>query len=219
MPKKSTRHPVPCGNCGTAMMLTDFDIGRGKKFCSKPCYDSQQNTRITKDCPVCGITFAIKRYRHLRGEGATCSRACQLAEIANRYRLDYDAADLAYFAGILDGEGCITIISSEERLRVRMYVTNCGRGLMDWLVEKFGGRVYARIADSGKTVYSWVAQEASIGPILVAARPYLKVKHEQADIAISVREHGGDAIHGWGQIARLNAYGGRVRPRQRTASK
>ena len=105
--------------------------------------------------------------------------------------------DLIYLAGIIDGEGCITICR-EKKLRkhcltIRYWcvvnVVNTNKVLMDWLHNTFAGKVRSRRPDciplNWKTPYQWerVAQQAK--ELCVEVLPYLKLKKAQAQILIT----------------------------------
>ena len=72
----------------------------------------------------------------------------------NRYpytRKEYTVAQLAYLAGIIDGEGSIYIgnFSCNKKTKVPYYqtniqVTNTDKTLIDWLFDIFGGLVTTR---------------------------------------------------------------------------
>ena len=99
--------------------------------------------------------------------------------------------DLAYLAGIIDGEGCIDIPKqSKSTVRVprtiRIVITNTSPILIDWLVHKFDGKAYERKKGNYKhrcwSVY-WHCRKAEA--LLVEVLPYLKIKREQAELALS----------------------------------
>lgn len=95
--------------------------------------------------------------------------------------------DWAYFAGIIDGEGSFSIVKYVEngrlRYRLRLYVTNANKPLMDWATERFGGRVYARTKPTGTVVYQWHCRDSLAREVIAGVRSHLIVKAEQAEIA------------------------------------
>lgn len=183
-------------------------------------------------CEHCGDPFLAKPYRVKIGQARFCSGGCVAMAKRSAYvcGLAASEADLAYLAGMIDGEGCITIIKDAHkratgpRYRLRLYVTNISSPLMDWLSATFGGRVHSRKADSGKVVYHWCAADSAVETILRLALPYLKVKGEQARLALEFRpdpllfsshrlssEEVGRRDRIWLAMSTLNAAGGRVR--------
>ena len=112
-------------------------------------------------------------------------------------------ADLAYTAGIIDGEGCISISPCDysrrgQHLRknycMRIFVTTTDAVICPWLQQTFGGAIYAyedkrygKKAALG-TVRRWsLSMKASAG-FLNAILPYLKLKKERAELALQFCE-------------------------------
>lgn len=99
----------------------------------------------------------------------------------------------AYLAGIIDGEGSITIrkVTSKKTLALTKrkspwYHPAVSLGMM-WegipalLYDTFGGSCYTERAPSHRTLYRWALMgNKQIVPVLKALLPYLRVKQEQA---------------------------------------
>ena len=96
---------------------------------------------------------------------------------------------LAYVAGIVDGEGSITITTNATRRTFVsfIYVSNTDVRLMDWLRTTFGGSVYKMKSqgDNCKAGYRWALFGKKAGKFIKQIRPYLKIKYEQADVVIA----------------------------------
>lgn len=116
-----------------------------------------------------------------------------------------DKAQWGYVAGIIDGEGTITICRSEYTTNrkaengrparqyhttgfsLKISVKNTDLKLMKWLKSRFGGEWYA---DKGKqpinwkSSYAWYYGAESKQDFLLAILPYLIIKKEQALIAL-----------------------------------
>jgi hypothetical protein len=92
-------------------------------------------------------------------------------------------SDLAYMAGIVDGEG--TVYYREKTGSLRVSVTNTHRPLLDWIAERWGGSVNDELNYTGdgctrKPKWRWTL---SGGPAVVLLRellPRLIVKAERA---------------------------------------
>ena len=107
-----------------------------------------------------------------------------------------DPTVLAYAAGIIDGEGSISISVKAEahfrkhpnhKLEVRVGVTD--RCLIDWLVLHFGGTVSTSPRkENCKLCHTWHLSCRQSIPFLVAVRPYLVIKGAQADTAFALHE-------------------------------
>lgn len=103
-------------------------------------------------------------------------------------------ADLAYTAGIVDGEGCVAINVSRNRSSNICYypyvsVKNTDMVLTGWLLETFGGRVtYASGTNRHKATYTWRLYGRNAHNFLELTLPYLKLKWRQAEIALELQE-------------------------------
>ena len=104
-------------------------------------------------------------------------------------------AELAYLAGIIDGEGCIGVYRSGWRYAGRrtprhaltLKVTNTDPRMLLWIMERFGGTVRPTGEKRPRHRESWVWQMGSArmaANILVAVFPYLVIKREQAVLAL-----------------------------------
>lgn len=113
---------------------------------------------------------------------------------------EYSIAQLAYLAGIIDGEGSIYIGNFSSNIKTgtphyqtNFEVSNTDKGLIDWLINNFGGRRYEYTPaqtpkNSRKKVYRWMCSGemiTHIGPLLL---PYLVIKKRQCEIMIEMRK-------------------------------
>ena len=102
--------------------------------------------------------------------------------------------DIAYLAGIIDGEGCISMyqISNGHGKSVMcgLWIANTDKNLMDWLVENLGGSLNTRTSKKPqwKTSWVWAVYSQNMEDVLIRVLPYLKVKHTQAELALRARE-------------------------------
>lgn len=99
--------------------------------------------------------------------------------------------DLAYIAGIIDGEGCISIerrryAEGKYKKIVSLTVSNTEEWLCQWLKLSWGGRIRIRIdkRENHLPLYNWVVYRAKAIEVLKVILPYLKIKKPQAEIAI-----------------------------------
>lgn len=98
---------------------------------------------------------------------------------------DVEERDFIYLAGIIDGEGTITINGWKWRTCAgvpRMEVTNTDERLTDWLEGTFGGHITPD--DNGnpnhKRRYIWYLNGKQTVILCQILIPYLKIKKEQA---------------------------------------
>jgi hypothetical protein len=112
-----------------------------------------------------------------------------------RLKVPTEAVDLAYIAGIVDGEGSIRSGGRSTKGRVKnrwegwqVSVANTDAALMQYL-GRIGGRVYGNRHVgplSKKPIYSWsVYRLDEVLALLKAIRPYLIIKRGKADQAIA----------------------------------
>jgi len=98
--------------------------------------------------------------------------------------------DVPYIAGLVDGEGCLTISRHSPTYRhVPMVVVNMtSYDVLAWLAERLGTKVFVhqRRADNPNHSPTWQVKIGGMRAIKLCQRmrPYLRVKHLQADIFI-----------------------------------
>ncbi len=99
--------------------------------------------------------------------------------------------DLAYIAGILDGEGCICISQSSitgksgrRYFQLGVYVENTNEWLVRWLHLSFGGGLYERKTQINTPIWQWRISSAQASEFLELILPFLKLKKPQTEIAI-----------------------------------
>ncbi len=102
--------------------------------------------------------------------------------------------DLAYAAGIIDGEGWIGIgRKGGKRLDsyCRVTVGNTNEWLVKWLQVTFGGTISIsnRNPAKWKRQYYWNLNEHETLDFLKVIYPYLRIKRPQAEIAIQFLEN------------------------------
>ena len=102
--------------------------------------------------------------------------------------MQYTKEDIIYLAGIIDGEGCISLHSNGSST-VLLVVANTNKNLMTWLHKKFEGTICIGTSSNikSKIGYYWYCQQKNIIEILVRIIPFLLIKKEQAKLAIKYR--------------------------------
>lgn len=101
--------------------------------------------------------------------------------------------DLAYAAGLFDGEGSIGIYN--QRNRPRSFRLQCNLSLNNeflprWFQMHFGGHVWIKHHCNSKwqNTYCWQIDCKGALPFLKVISPYLIIKRPQAEIAIKFQE-------------------------------
>ena len=115
--------------------------------------------------------------------------------------------DLAYAAGIIDGEGNIGIVKRQwskrnDKYHLQVRVAMCDREVPEWFQSHFGGSIsiHKRTNPKHRPVYTWQISHRSCIPMLKAILPYLICKKPQAELGILFQEtkHFGGGIKGKG---------------------
>lgn len=112
--------------------------------------------------------------------------------------------ELGYIAGIIDGEGSIYISkpqigankksgSKSPVYQTVIQITNTDEKLIDWLVDKFGGkkRTYTRKqtpVNSRKTVYSWNCHGDRLDRLCEILYPHSIIKRNEIEIMMKMRK-------------------------------
>jgi hypothetical protein len=94
--------------------------------------------------------------------------------------------NLAYVAGIFDGEGCVNFARLRRGLFVRVMVVNTNLELLKDLQAQFGGDISKLKHKPGwKQGFSWRLCWSSAINFLNVIQPWLRVKHRQAETAFA----------------------------------
>jgi hypothetical protein len=102
-----------------------------------------------------------------------------------------DAVELAYVAGIVDGEGCIAIRFANPTGSMRsvsysavVTVGNTSRALIEYLVSLYavGCVTYRAPTKTRRSSYLWTIESRKAREVIAPLRPYLVVKRAQADV-------------------------------------
>ena len=100
--------------------------------------------------------------------------------------------DIVYAAGILDGEGSVTYMAHNDRKTFAIYVVvaNTDIRLISWLKTTFGGKINRgprKPVPRWKPSFQWRLSARKAEEFLRLVRPFLKLKGDQADIALDIR--------------------------------
>ena len=107
-------------------------------------------------------------------------------------------ADLAWAAGIIDGEGCIILVRHKASAKrktdswlLRVDVGNCDARMLKKLLSLFGGHVVKKLLRSDKYMpqWRWYCNGPTAVSTLNSVLPYLVCKREQAEVALLSRAY------------------------------
>jgi hypothetical protein len=103
--------------------------------------------------------------------------------------------ELAYLAGLVDGEGCIMInrfATTRSHIgyqyRVILEITMCERQTIEFIAATFDRPIETRTLKSGKTAYKVIWRNQPAANILELLLPYLKGKREQAVVCLEFQK-------------------------------
>ncbi len=120
-------------------------------------------------------------------------------------RKEFTQAQVAYMAGIMDGEGTFYIgnysgnrKNGDKHFQTVIAVASTDKCLIDWLKDVFGGstRSYTpkqMSKNARKQVYRWQATSNRLLHICEEIFPYLIIKRRQCEILIEIRKTYHDA--------------------------
>lgn len=99
-----------------------------------------------------------------------------------------EPTDVAYLAGLIDGEGYIGVKRSGRSFHARIQVRMVDEPAIAFLRDTLGGSYYREKEQPGRRpLYCWQASDAAAARILHAVLPYLRVKREQAETVLAFR--------------------------------
>lgn len=103
-----------------------------------------------------------------------------------------EPVELAYVAGLIDGEGCIHLECSRTTYRPRVSVgmSQPALPLLKELQAEWGGTLYQARIQTAKwaAAWTWHTGGPEAARLLRATQPYLRLKREQAREALAVHE-------------------------------
>lgn len=94
-------------------------------------------------------------------------------------------SDLAYLAGVLDGEGCFNVARCRSTYVPRILVVNTNEDLVSWLRATFGGdvtRTSVKNKPNWKPRYQWRLSHQKALDLAQRVMSFLRVKRAQANI-------------------------------------
>lgn len=114
---------------------------------------------------------------------------------------------LAFIAGVFEGEGSISISNLSNKswnkrtdysLKVR--ISNTDRPLLNWIVDKYGGKIHKSGTVNNKIVWAWSIHAQQAETFLKIMMPYLICKKERAKVALEFRKTKDNGHRKWYRI-------------------
>lgn len=112
--------------------------------------------------------------------------------------LQWEPLELAYFAGLFDGEGSVGIYSTKRiaqhggQAQFRVCLCNNDPRPLDRAKVLFGGRVRPRLRQYKARLsnnWEWYIDGQRADRFLIAVLPHLIIKRDQAEVYLSARRH------------------------------
>jgi hypothetical protein len=98
--------------------------------------------------------------------------------------------DLAYLAGLVDGEGNIDAQVKQRQTGVALRISNSNRAVLEWVKQKFGGKIYRKQEKCYKHKHwVWILGGKKALPLFKALQPLLKIKAAEVRVAIEMLEY------------------------------
>jgi hypothetical protein len=111
------------------------------------------------------------------------------ARFRQTIKVPSEPTDLAYLAGIIDGESHTALTKNREWLTPCVAIYNTSEKLMEWLCHEIGGSVFPSNRRQ-KTDFTWqIRALLDVYLLLKAVLPYLKIKKEPAERILAYCEH------------------------------
>jgi len=116
-----------------------------------------------------------------------------------KFNVNRSPTQIAYLAGLIDGEGCFYIgyvkqgeYGSGYQWHSMLKITSCDEELIIWLEQTFGGHKDSRYRWTSKKaftrpVFNWQATGNMLDYLLPQVFPYLIIKAKQCDVMIRYR--------------------------------
>ena len=111
--------------------------------------------------------------------------------------------DLAYLAGIIDGEGCISIFARNRPghkypdMCLRVAVNSTDEWLCQYIRFSFGGFMsQPKYRANCKPIWEWRLERGKARDFLELILPYLHLKRPQAELAIKFQNSKGRSTNG-----------------------
>lgn len=135
-----------------------------------------------------------------------------MADQAELWPENWDPLEVAYFAGLFDGDGSVAMYFSRARPKQpndQIHITNIDVRVLIRARDLFGGRIvpHAPSRMSRQATWRWYVCGLRAERFLRAVLPHLKIKKAQAEVYLSTRSlrRGAGHYHSAKETATLRA--------------
>lgn len=123
------------------------------------------------------------------GQSAGKARTMESSETYTWTKRRINNTELAYIAGLLDGDGhfcpMYSIYNGKEYPCIRVAITNIRKDLLEWLAARFGGTIQLKSANplSKLPCYEW--RPKTTKDFLKLLKPYVRIKRRQLEVSLA----------------------------------
>lgn len=107
--------------------------------------------------------------------------------------LDIDSHDIAYVAGLFDGEGCVNVTEVKPKkgrhspsFQTLAQISNNDREVLNWVQSLFGGTITSNNVRRQRVTFTWRVYHKRAKEFLEIIFPYLRIKEQQAQLLIEL---------------------------------
>lgn len=102
-------------------------------------------------------------------------------------KVNLSSEEMAYIAGLFDGEGCVSFGRTRSSWFIRVFVTNTNLEILEWLKSIFGGDIkkLSSRRDGWKQGYCWRISWTRAIEFLSLIAPWSRLKKRQIEIALA----------------------------------
>lgn len=202
-PPKHLKEVRTCQHC--ERKYEAYPYAGPKRFCTPACYYASRvgkkypvPVREMRPCRLCGKLMTIGGGGNRRANAMFCSQPCAVngrweGVPGHEPARAMSDVEIAWFAGVFDGEGGVAWPRRTKVTSVRLSITNTSRPLLEKVIEVVGtGRLLDRtrfrksLKHSPVWVWSIYGENAQI--VLRQILPWLIVKREAAEVALGIRK-------------------------------
>ena len=113
--------------------------------------------------------------------------------------MKYKERDIAYLAGLIDGEGHIRIaytvanqFSKKHQWSMAIVISNTNTEVLNWVKKKFGGYVYRsqKATKFHKAAFKWVLNTKEANRLSKIVLPFSIIKRRQLQLLSTIKVNG-----------------------------
>lgn len=162
-----------CSSCGLKKLASEFS------------WNDTTHKYQDSRCRSCNTIRSAKRRKPRNSRKPYTHRSYLQPDMYSYVPAD----DIKFIATLIDGEGCITSsfpVSSRKPLSVKISMIH--KPTMQWLHEMFGGSLcpHRTRQTNARQSWSWYISGIRSLALLCMTLPYMRVKQEEAEIAIAL---------------------------------